>query len=364
MFKYLEIRNYESHKKTILNFHPGVNVIVGDNDIGKSALFRIIEWIWKNRPLDLGFRPKGIDPKEITRGTLGLMDGNVITKERSNSINRYIINNEKPLTGFDKKVPDEVIKLLNMDDINIQPQMSSFFLLSNSSGEVARYLNNITNLDDIDVVQAYVKKEKNQISTKLLNKKINLGVLEEQLGDFDLIDFYENKIQELEDLEKKSNQLKNVKRQVEDISRNINIKIKSLSKYKDFYLYKNKVEKLEKLYKGYKKRDDILKDYNLLIKKDRKAHKLLSIYKTISKNNSKVIELSELYEKSKEIIQKKYMVKERCDDIHNIINQLAYKKKVLKTIKNNLKEYNEKYNVMMGDECPLCGSEIKGDDNE
>ena len=51
MLKSLKIRNFESHRNTQLNFHPGVNVIVGESDQGKTAILRALEWVLFNRPL-------------------------------------------------------------------------------------------------------------------------------------------------------------------------------------------------------------------------------------------------------------------------------------------------------------------------
>ena len=49
MIKSVEFQNFQSHKKTILEFVPGVNIIVGLSDAGKSAVMRAIKWCLKNQ---------------------------------------------------------------------------------------------------------------------------------------------------------------------------------------------------------------------------------------------------------------------------------------------------------------------------
>ena len=55
MLKKLTINNFQSWKKTTIKWHKGVNVIIGKSDKGKSALFRSMYFLIKNRPLGDGF---------------------------------------------------------------------------------------------------------------------------------------------------------------------------------------------------------------------------------------------------------------------------------------------------------------------
>ena len=50
------IRNFQSHKKSILNLSKGVNVIVGKTDSGKSAIIRALRWLFTNTPSGDAFR--------------------------------------------------------------------------------------------------------------------------------------------------------------------------------------------------------------------------------------------------------------------------------------------------------------------
>ncbi len=48
--KELHIREFQSHEATALQFHPGLNVLVGPSDSGKSAIVRALRWCLHNEP--------------------------------------------------------------------------------------------------------------------------------------------------------------------------------------------------------------------------------------------------------------------------------------------------------------------------
>ena len=51
MIQSLALKNFQSHKDTLIKFDPGVNVIVGSTDSGKSAIIRALRWLVWNRPI-------------------------------------------------------------------------------------------------------------------------------------------------------------------------------------------------------------------------------------------------------------------------------------------------------------------------
>lgn len=50
MFKKLALKNYKTHKDTVLEFSPGVNVITGDTGQGKTNILLSLAWVKDNRP--------------------------------------------------------------------------------------------------------------------------------------------------------------------------------------------------------------------------------------------------------------------------------------------------------------------------
>lgn len=147
MIEKLVIQNLLSHKHTILHFGSGVNWVVGVTDSGKSAIVRALRWVLKNQPSGFAFRSRWAK-KEKTVVTCKFDDA-VIVRSRGTSENSYTLNGET-LMSFGTEPPEVVADVVNMDDTNIQRQGDQPFLLSMSPPEVARFLNNIANLSDID----------------------------------------------------------------------------------------------------------------------------------------------------------------------------------------------------------------------
>ena len=51
MITKIEIKNFQSHKDTMIDFDKGINSICGESDNGKTAIIRAIRWVIENRPL-------------------------------------------------------------------------------------------------------------------------------------------------------------------------------------------------------------------------------------------------------------------------------------------------------------------------
>lgn len=157
MIKQLKIRNYQSHKDAELNFRPGVNLIVGDSDCGKSALLRALRWLVFNRPSGFTFQSHWAKKGEDTAVEVALSDGNVARRVRNNKDNQYWLSTlEEPLEAVRTDVPEEVKAVLRMDALNVQRQGDKPFLLDESPAEVARVLNTVAGLENIDAAHTRV----------------------------------------------------------------------------------------------------------------------------------------------------------------------------------------------------------------
>lgn len=157
------IENFQSHKNTELVFDEGLNVIVGPSDQGKSAVLRAIKWVLYNEPRGNEFIRQGTSGAKVT---IEISNGYTITRERTSSKNRYILEDENGQTsiyeGFGNEVPLEVIKAHGMPKVildtdirsilNYGEQMEGPFLLSESGALRAKAIGRLTGLHIIDKV--------------------------------------------------------------------------------------------------------------------------------------------------------------------------------------------------------------------
>jgi hypothetical protein len=178
MFDYLRAVLFQSHRDTRIDFHEGVNVIFGLSQAGKSSLTRAIRLVLENRPVGARFYSRFAPDKGKTLVELGIHGSGPVSVEKS--IRRksdgekkveetaYGLDlprdpagdvirdaDDKPVsgiefTGVSKEVPDQILEILNMSDLNMQKQLDPHFLITSSAGEIARTINRITRLEDVD----------------------------------------------------------------------------------------------------------------------------------------------------------------------------------------------------------------------
>ena len=124
-------------------------------------------------------------------------DCNVKRQKKGKTGNSYFLNGEE-LKAFGASVPEEVRKAINFSDLNIQRQLDAPFLLSKSSGEVARYLNKIVHLDSIDSTLQSIESKIRKTNSKYLGEVEDIERLEEDLTKYDILDNIEKDIKEIQ----------------------------------------------------------------------------------------------------------------------------------------------------------------------
>lgn len=145
----LTLMNFQGYKKCSISFDPGVNAITGPSDSGKTALIRAMRWTITNQPLGDAFRSNW-DQKGETYSIIEVDGLRVGRAKKGTAQNLYTLDGE-PFKAFGAGVPEEVKAFLNIHDVNLQPQITSPFLLSGMSpGEVGRYFNRIAKIEKID----------------------------------------------------------------------------------------------------------------------------------------------------------------------------------------------------------------------
>jgi exonuclease SbcC len=190
----IKITNFQSHKNTELNLNSGINAITGSSDVGKSSITRAIYWVLTNRPTGTAFQSYWAD-KDGTTVEL-VFDGTSVKRIRSKTKNSYELGKMK----FDvvkTDVPEEVLKFLNLSDVNIQNQHDKYFLLQDSAGEVAKKLNSVANLEIIDFALKEVNSDISQNSGKINNTEVEIYELKNKLEGFKHLDKVENLLSEL-----------------------------------------------------------------------------------------------------------------------------------------------------------------------
>lgn len=116
----VHLRNFQSHADTRIELAPGLTVLTGPSDSGKSAILRALRWVYWNQPPGLEILRAGASQVSVE---VELEDGTRVRRERSASVNRYVIERpgEPPqvLEGFGRDVPEPVLEALGIRNVHL-----------------------------------------------------------------------------------------------------------------------------------------------------------------------------------------------------------------------------------------------------
>ena len=407
MYKSLHIKNFQSHENSTFVFSPFVNIILGLSTVGKTAVLRSLRLLTENRPSGAKFFSNFAGNEGKTEIDLKLDNGQIKIEKSIHRPDKGKDKGKKILDktdyelitkdgssfsfhGVDKSVPDQVAALLNLTELNFQKQFDPPFLISSetSNGQIARTINKITNLEEVDEwVSSFTTdiNESNGDITKL-NAEIKQG--ESDLEKYSDLEETGKLIDQLSDIDKRLSKLASdfdsIQRQIET-ENSIQIKLESLRELVKCERYIIKIDKLQiqiDRYWNLKDRIDkqgyyqnqidrlspdlellssILQKLSFINEKMTRHESLEELYLRISRSESKQIslkkelnELSEIYGKIKPIDRKRYdQLLSWCDDQEHIQNNID-------NAKEELKDKKKEYAVVLArvGKCPICSSEL------
>lgn len=352
MIEEIKIRNIQSHKDTTLNFSNGINALTGSSNNGKTAILRALNWCINNRPTGTdvlcshwALDKKGnIKPDEEMSVTVKV-DGNTVTRRRTKNENQYIVNG-KVLNVVKTDVPDEVSAIFRMSATSIQNQMDSPFLLGETSGEVARYLNKVVHLDVIDRVlsNAESARRKNKSEFEYVNKDFEEA--QERLKSFEWINDCERDVLKCESLDS----------EMDEVNGNILVLaefIKSLSNLESF----SEFEHFDEAKKDIKKLDELNQDI-IAVEKDIGAMESAISRLTDSSILTKYEDIKLAIIEVRKIERLTQKIDELSDEYYAVSDSLKKLKEESDEIED-LEDTIEKLNRKLPSRCPYCNSIIK-----
>ena len=163
MIEYIKILNFQSHKKTVLKLHPGINGIVGRPNSGKTAIIRSILLLKNNRPTGFAFHNNSTkNPK--TEVHIKLDNSKLLRFVKTKSKSFYYYGKEMFKTG--RYVPDKITDSLNLEEINISLQLGLPFLILSPPSEIAREINKVTESEVINKCIKITNEKLNKLKSK------------------------------------------------------------------------------------------------------------------------------------------------------------------------------------------------------
>ena len=351
MINKITIENFQSHKKSELDFVPGINVISGQSDNGKSAIIRAIKWAMTNRPTGdfMCSHWSRDDSKKPTSVTLEL-DNCTVTRIKNKTKNTYVLD-EQEFTAFGSEVPDVINKALNVESFNLQNQLDSPFLLSSSSGEVASYLNKIADLDIIDTSLSNIQKWTKEALQKEEHIKTNIKDLRTKINNYSFLDDLEKDLKIVSSLAHTLNDNERTIRTLQLVV-NENAEITSkLSSILKIVKLKKEVTYLSEICDTFINQGETVLQLKLLVNRCEQLQKNIIQNTKITKLKKELNELNELMQK----------LNEQGKQIQQITNIFVEYEDGKRNREEGIAKYKKlvaKYCSIMPSTCPLCNQEI------
>jgi exonuclease SbcC len=361
----VKIKNYQAIKEASLEFEPGVTVIIGSSNNGKSSIIRSIEAAINNKG-GSDFVNYDADSCEVTIEDLGHKI--VWSKHKSSNKSFYNIDGQV-LNKIGQKQLEEVGQLLNMSEVqvnndkfrlNFWKQLDFPFLVGKTHYQLFDFISKsrdqeiISNLED--VTSSDIKNTNAELSD--LNAKIDLktkdiiGITEDidVLKKFDVFDVstFEALYIAIEKLERLIVNYKIIKEKVYTAT-------------KQFFEAKKKHEEFKKFFQIFKNE---LADFNKfaytidLFKKEKSIKEtLLFLKKDIDDKKNKVKHINNIvddFENNEKHFKKLSFF---VNSYLKLLNTQNDHEQFINNVNQKIKDYNTELETF--DVCPFCSSSLE-----
>jgi exonuclease SbcC len=190
---------FQSHELSYFEFDPGLNVIVGPSDSGKSAVFRALRWALYNEPRGTDFVQVGA---RECRVTVTMSDGAEITREvllsKSAARHRYLVTLPDQATqvfeAFGATIPTEVIRAHGMPEVlldtdkqvalSIGSQLEGPFLLTETGSTRARAIGRLLGVHVVDAALRGTHRDLRNLKGTTTRSERDLARLDEEIQGF------------------------------------------------------------------------------------------------------------------------------------------------------------------------------------
>ena len=348
MIKKLSILNFQSHKNSVLEFDPNVNIIIGATDSGKTAILRALRLLITNRPGGNSYCSTWGGDTEVSIVT---NEGDTIKRYKGKE-NIYKLN-DLEFKAFGTDVPEEINIRLNFGNICLQRQFDQPFLLTESPGSVAAFLNLMAHIDKIDSSIKKVQSEIKSIEQDISSNQKQITKLNEELLGYSYLEKMEIELEVLEQLEKDLIQTNNQSNKLHSLIDGINNTISDIEGMNHWLVMEVEVKAL-------------LSDYALIESIEKEIESISRLCDRLSftekqiLDKSKVLDLEPLIKPILDLYEQKESIIRQKKELTVLIEWIIRVESNIQTINNTeLPKLQKQFDKEMGDTCILCGQKIK-----
>jgi exonuclease SbcC len=232
MIRKITIENFQSHALTEIEPAPGLTVLVGESDQGKSAVIRALRWLFLNQPRGAGFVRAG---ENSCRVAIEYDDGAQVSRVRTSDDNVYVVSlpGQEPemFRGFGIDTPAEVKETTGVSEIdvsgesivpNIAGQLEAPFLLGASGPMRAALIGMMARADVFDEALKAALADVSRIRREKQENDERIAELEEEISRFNDLPVLERAVEEasglLSEVESDSRRKEFLKQAIEELN--------------------------------------------------------------------------------------------------------------------------------------------------
>ena len=348
MIQSVHLKDFEAHIDSKLELCKGINTIVGASDQGKSSVLRGINLVLRNKPNGNNF----VNHDALNASVELVTDTHIATRIKGKQ-NKYILDGTE-LTAFGQDVPEDIKQAMEFKDLNIQYQMDSAFLLSSSSGEVAKVFNKVVDLEKLDVILSNAEKKKRKHKNDYAGLRETVSTITNSISKYDWITNAGKETTRLSNLDSSIQESKGKTKLLEDLIETLFVHDTYLKKADDVLQYTDKFALVQQRYTSLKENTIKVETLNMLLLKVNNFTSKVDTYTDILKSSKDVVKLEKLVNSIK---SNKWIydgVFDLLGDFESYTDNIA---DIIDTLLQKEKEYQE----LMPSTCPFCGSNMKED---
>lgn len=358
--KSLHLKNFQSHEDTTLEFLPGLNVILGNSDSGKSAIVRGLRWLFYNEPMGADFLQRGKTQVEVTAE---FYDGTILKRARQKTTNAYDLTLATGETmhfeGFGRTVPKEIVDYLNLrkfplsptDDLtlNIADQLEGPFLLQEKDSNKANAIGRLVGIHYIDQAQRNVNRDIKALNQDLKYEENSLEELLEKKKEYAFIEDKKKLLKNLQEIIEKGKKAEEKKEVLEGFLNNyqairgdIDHCQKRIIDYKGVEELKSRLLKLKEAKERHSQLLRISTNYGLIQGKISQCRDFLGRVKDLDLSKDSLKKTQILDKDYKQVMTLTRLYQSNAESLKEVQSQLKEAKE-LKKAKNYLEEGKATY---------------------
>jgi len=361
--KKAHIENFQDHKDTTVTFTPGINIITGSSDVGKSALLRGLNFALHNQPKNNSFIHCG---EKEARVALWFSDNHVVHRikgDRNIVHITYPDGEERVCEKIGSSLPKEALEALGNPPIidshgpvSYAEQMGNLFIVSLTSTEIPRVLSDLTGISDYEEAVKNLQSSANSAAKEAKSSEARVQRIEQSLEEYNDVPIKlkrlaqlkldAKEIDDLGDLLNLGNNLLFKKNQLMQQARSLKSQI---DRAKLIMSYSNEFDELEKLNTKISLANSLLNKYKLFeSQRESQVKKLKNIKIFFNDENTEIFsrldELNSKCDLAQELVSKLNKLNQKQDKYQSEIKVWTSKlqdcDKELEKLKKHMKKNN------------------------